>query len=495
MNKPISIGIVGSGTAGLIFALMARKGFPYSDITIISSSQKGIVGVGEGSTEHWREFMNYCDIGTEDLIVNTAATHKYGIRYEGWTNKRPDYIHSISGIGEIFAFGLHAEYMKYFEDDKSLTSQTGSIGLIKNQIIKENLHMNTNQYHFDTFKLNDFLVGICFKRMIKFVDGNVETIEKDLNSGFIKSITTDKKEKVEADFWIDASGFSRVLMNDIDNKEWVSFSDYLMCDSAIAFPTESDPSGQIRPYTRARAASSGWIWEIPTQERRGNGYVFSSKFITEDEAVAEAEKVSGYKIDTCRSFKFNPGYLKNQWYKNCIAVGLSSSFVEPLEATSIGSSIIQAKMAIGGIASFSENSSFIQKNYNSKIEQTMRNILTMIRLHYISDREDTPFWKEYLSMPVNEELSDMIGLWSEQVPSQYDAGNHHYLMFGTRHFAHVMQGQNLINPEISKIAMDNMGLRQAIEKNSDDVRSARYSKELVDHKEALMETVRLNLEQ
>lgn len=494
MNKPISIGIVGSGTAGLIFALMARKAFPFSDITVISSSQKGIVGVGEGSTEHWRDFMHICDIGVEDLIVNTGATHKYGIRYEGWTNKRPDYIHSISGVNEIFAFGLHAEYMKYLEDDKSITSQTGSVGLIKNQIIKENLHSNTNQYHFDTFKLNDFLTSICFKRMIKFIDGDIELIEKDSNSGFINSVTTNKKETVSADFWIDASGFSRVLMKELENDEWVSFSEYLMCDSAIAFPTESDPSGQIRPYTRARAASSGWMWEIPTQERRGNGYVFSSNFINEDEAIAEAEKVSGYKIDSHRSFKFNPGYLKNQWHKNCIAVGLASSFVEPLEATSIGSSIIQAKMALGGIASFSQGSIFIQKNYNNKLEQTMRNILTMIRLHYISDREDTPFWKEYLSMPINEELSEMIGLWSEQVPSQYDAGSQHHLMFGTRHFSHVMQGQNLIPPHISTMAMDNMGLRQQVEKNSDDIRSARYSKEMVDHKEALEETVRLSLE-
>lgn len=486
-KNPVSIGIVGSGTAGLISALIFRKAFPFSDITIVSSSQKGIIGVGEGSTEHWREFMDICDIGVEDLIINAGATHKYGIRFENWNNKNSDYFHSVSGVQDIFAFGIHAEYLKFFEDDKMLTSQTGSIGLVRNQIMKENLHNNTNQFHFDTFKLNDYLTSLCFARSIKFVDDEVVAINTDEREN-IKSVATKLNGDIAADVWIDASGFSRTLMTMMGNTEFVSFSEYLPCDSAIAFPTEEDTNNQIKPYTRAIACSSGWMWEIPTQERRGNGYVFSSKFLSEEEAVAEAEQVCGYKIEKHRFFQFNPGYLKTQWHKNCIAIGLSSSFVEPLEATSIGATIIQAKTVVAGISSYTPSSVAIQKDYNKTMAETMENLLTMIRLHYVSDRVDTPFWRHMKTVPLNKTLQDLLDIWSERPPSRYDVSHQHNLLFSSRHFAHVVQGQGLVPPEPSTSAMFNMGLRQIVEKQSDAIRVSRYSRELVDHKKALQDT-------
>ena len=151
--KPVSIGIVGSGTAGLLAGLMLRAAFPLSEITIISSSAIGIVGVGEGSTEHWKQFMQICNIPLEEMILETAATHKYGIRFENWTTHTPDYFHSVGGVDEIYAFGYHASYMKFIEQNKLITNQTGSVGLWENKIPRQNLHKTTNQFHFDTFKL------------------------------------------------------------------------------------------------------------------------------------------------------------------------------------------------------------------------------------------------------------------------------------------------------------------------------------------------------
>lgn len=480
--------IVGAGTAGLIASIMLRRAFPNDEITNISSSKIGIIGVGEGSTEHWKEFMELCDIGVDDLITNTSATHKYGIRFENWTKKRPDYFHSVSGPSEVWAAGLYGEYLGFLEQDKSLTSQTGGVWLINNQIVRENMHNNTNQFHFDTHQLNDFLIGVCFKRMIRFVDDEVANVNLS-TSGYIDSVDLKSGQTIEADVWIDATGFSRILMTAMGNTDWKSFSDYLACDSAIAFPTESDPNGQIRPYTRARAATSGWMWEIPTQERRGNGYVYSSKFLTEEQAVAEAESMSGYKIEKHRSFKFDPGYMPTQWFKNCISIGLASSFVEPLEATSIGSTIIQCRHLALGLTSFTNTSRAIQADYNRKMKEMMENILDMIRLHYVSDRDDTTFWKHVSTLPISPGLQNLIDLWNERPPSHYDYPGSSLLMFTGRHFAHVMQGQNLINPEMASLALNNLFIRQTVEKNSDNIRHGRYSKEMIDHKTALLETV------
>lgn len=488
-SNKISFGVVGSGTAGLITSIVLRQAFPTSEITNVSSSKIGIVGVGEGSTEHWRYFMDRCNIGVDEVIKNTGATHKYGIRYENWTTAVPDYFHSVAAIFDVDGWGIVTEYLSYLENSKLITTQTTNVGLVQDKIVRENLHNNTNQYHFDTFLLNDFLIGVCFKRMIKFIDDEVDHLVFD-NNGYIDAVVTSSGETVYADVWIDATGFSRSLMSKMGNNEWSSFSKYLIVDSAIAFPTESDPNGRIKPYTRARAASSGWMWEIPTQTRRGNGYVYSSAHITDDEAVDEARKISGYdNIAPARSFRFDPGYLKSQWYKNCVAVGLSSSFVEPLEATSIGSTIIQAMNIAEYCSSYVRGAERLVADYNRHMEKTMLNILDMIRLHYMSDRKDTEFWKDASSRPIPESLQHLLDLWQERAPGHFDISNSGNLMFLVRNFVHVAQGQNLIPSYPSTLALDRFGIRQIIEKKSDQTRSNRYARELVDHRQALMETV------
>lgn len=486
-QKPESLAIVGSGTAGLIAALLLRRAFPLSDITVISSSKIGIIGVGEGSTEHWRQFMDICDIPLEEMIVATAATHKYGIRYENWHTKNTDYFHSVGAIDEVFAFGLYGVYMGLLEQERLFTPNTSSVGIIKDKIPRSGLHKSTNQFHFDTFKLNEYFTSLAFKRNIRFVDAEVNQVIVDTETGNISSVKTDAGDEISAYFWFDASGFSRVLMNEVGNTDWESFNKYLLSNTAIPFPTESDPNGRIRPYTRARAASSGWMWEIPTQERRGNGYVFSSDFLSPEQAVEEAEKMSGYKISNPRVISFDAGYLKTPWVKNCMAIGLASSFVEPLEATSIGSTIQQVKHAIPYIASYAPGNTASQKHFNKGFGKMMRNILTMIRLHYYTDRADTPFWKAMSSMPVNDELQELIELWAERPPSRYDFDSNSGEMFLTPHLAHVAQGQGIISKDACTRAMNIMSIREEIFYEIDTMRQNRHNHELVDHGQSLRE--------
>lgn len=482
-----SFGIVGSGTAGLLTALILRKAFPSSAITIVSSSKVGIIGVGEGSTEHWRVFMDMCDIPLEKMIVATAATHKYGIRYEGWTEHTPDYFHSVGSTDDINAYGLFATYMQCFTDDLKLTPQFSSVGIVKNKIPRASLHNSTNQYHFDTFKLNEYFISVAFNRAIQFIEGEIKSINVDSTDGYITSVTTDRNETLHADIWFDASGFSKVLMKQLNNDSWVSYSKYLLCDSAIPFPTESDPSGQIRPYTRAKAASSGWIWEIPTQERRGNGYVYSSQFISDDAARAEVESRVGYQSNSDRVIRFNAGYMPNVWEKNCIAVGLAGSFVEPLEATSISTTIQQIRMAIPYLASFTKGNTKSQIAYNKEFAIIADNILTMIRMHYFSDRKDSEFWAAMSKMPINDGLAEIIDLWSERPPSRFDFNKSQFQLFHAPHFAHVAQGQGIIPKLPSELALFQLDLSSQVQRKLDDMRHASRAHELVDHAKALQE--------
>jgi tryptophan halogenase len=483
-NKPISFGVVGSGTAGLLSAIMLRKAFPLSPVTIISSSTIGIVGVGEGSTEHWREFMVLCDIPLEEMIERTAATHKYGIRFEGWSNVFPDYFHSVSGDETLYGWGLYPTYAGFLEAGQALTSQTSSVGLVQNKIKREGLHTNTNQYHFDTFKLNNYFTDICFKRSVKMIDGTVKDISRDANTGCITEVSLDNGTSVSADFWIDASGFQRVLMSRLNSTDWTSFSDYLLVDSAVAAPSSEDPNG-IRPYTRAIAKNAGWMFEIPTRERRGNGYVFSSQFTSEDSAINELEKQIGELKTQPRTFKFDAGHLKNPWVHNCLAVGLAGAFVEPLEATSIGSTIQQLRLAIPSLASFADTHTASQRHYNKSFNIMMDNILTMIRLHYMTDKTNSEFWLASANMKVNDSLQELLDLWQERTPSRMDVSTNHGEMFHAPHLLHVAQGQGLLNPEVATRMIDNFNLRMQVEQDMSKRRHERFNHELIDHRESL----------
>jgi tryptophan halogenase len=237
------------------------------------------------------------------------------------------------------------------------------------------------------------------------------------------------------------------------------------------------------------------MFEIPTQQRRGNGYIFSSAHISTDKAIEEAEAMTGYKVpENPKTFKYDAGFLKNQWVKNCVSVGLASSFVEPLEATSIGSTLIQLKFLIQNVASYTKKSSKMQIAYNKTITQTMRNILTMIRLHYVSDRRDTQFWTDQATMPLNDELEELIDLWSEKAPSRYDPYQEPNLMFHVPHLVHVMQGQGLLPKEPSSLALDRLNLRQKVNMEMDNFRNSRHNHELIDHKIGLLEIGHLDEE-
>ena len=473
-----NIAIVGGGTAGLVSALILRKTYPNLKIDLIESKKIGIVGVGEGTTEHWQEFMAECDISLSELIKETDATFKYGINFDNWNGDGKNYIHSVSGN-----FNVESQTFSKVVYSHIIASGGSPKDLI-HDYIEKSLHTEpywtVNQFHFNTFKLNDFLHKLCEKRNIGIIEDEVEEILLS-DDGAIDQIKTSNRGFLSYDFYVDCTGFHRLFLEKTMGVKWKSYSKYLPMNSAIAFPTEKTEN--IPSWTLSKAMSSGWLWRIPTQERYGNGYVFNDNFTSFEDAKREVEELYGYEVNVAKEIKFDAGCLEKFWHKNCVAIGLSSSFIEPLEASSIGCSIQQAFIFSTAIASYTPNTEFSERTFNELNIKIIDNILDFVALHYVTKRRDSDFWKstEHLIKP--EGLEEKLEVFKHKMPSKADF-EAPQLMFKAGNWILVMHGLGLIDKKIAEkeLQMQNKLLLESLKYNTkfvyDDCR-------FVSHREAL----------
>ena len=444
-----SINILGGGTAGLIAALMLRASYDHLDITIIESSEYGIVGVGEGSTEHWKTFMDHANIDIYDLFKETGATFKTGIRFENWHGDGTEYWHSLP---EFVSFrdhriGLFPTMAKIIAEGSDPMRSVYYPTTISEHA--EPYHAILNQYHFDTRKLNSFFHKLCSERNIKIIDDIIDDVEFDDN-GFVKSLIG-KKGKYISDFFIDSSGFRRVISSKMGT-EWVDCSKYLPMNSAFAAPTPYQE--EIPSHTLARALSSGWMWRIPTQERFGNGYVFCDNFISDEDAEKEFRSQFSHPIEIAKKFKFTAGYVNKFWNKNCLSIGLSGMFVEPLEASSIGSTIQQMFGLCAEVFYWDKNNSTTEKRYNEIFTRVATNIVDFIQLHYFTKRNDSEFWKW---AKTGIELTDFHKEHLEEFKTNLPGLIHFdqtYLMFKDLNYMQVMHGLDLFDQPKVKERID-----------------------------------------
>ncbi len=440
--------ILGGGTSGLITALMMKKGWPNLPVTLIESSQIGIIGVGEGSTEHWKKFINHIGVTVPELVRETGATYKVGIKFTNWHGDGTAYFHSLSeqygGFDE--QSGLPFTWIRMVGEDWDPLKTVWSLS--QNSCHVEPLHDILSQYHFDTFKLNKFLHDLCKKRGITVVDTEIDHVNLD-DQGYVKNLVDAQGQQHNFDFYVDCSGFKRVIGSKLDAK-WISRTDELPMNSAIAFPTGY--TEDIPSYTEATALSSGWCWRIPTQERYGNGYVFCDQFIDETKAYDEVSE--HYKklnitdhIEVGKRIKFGAGHVEKFWIKNCIMVGLSGIFVEPLEASSIGTTIQQCFLMLPSIAFWERGEEFTANKYNEHMSRISDNIVDFIQLHYFTQRNDSEFWRW---CQTNLKWTDFNREHLEYFKNNYV--NPHYfnmplIMFSHLNYAQVMHGLRLFNNE------------------------------------------------
>jgi tryptophan halogenase len=481
--------VVGSGQSGLIAALLVRHTIPgYANITVISSSDIPPVAIGESSTEQWDSFEQIVGMSRRETIRQCDATFKYGIRFMDWTNHTPDYMHSVSSP-QLYSNQFNSLYSYIDASKLLLTPALSPRGLTEGLVTNFDAHddrilKQVNQLHFDTHKLNKYLRNFCVQDGIEFVDAEVQGIERDSHTGDITKLVT-SNGNYSADFVIDASGFNKTVLSMLGEVHVTTFEDILPCNSALVFQTPPEADSNLKPYTLAKALSAGWRWEIPTYDRRGNGYVFSSNHITESQALEEIEKDLGIKIPDARLIEFTPHYVTNSWQFNCVAVGLASNFVEPLEATSIAATINQVRLLCSNLPTYKPNSASLRNSYLRTFEGIVDNMLAMVAMHYVSDRVDSPMWIEQQNRPKTDLLQSLIEIMEHRGPEDHDIPHTGFELFRPVHFWHVGQGQGLINQENSQIGLNAHGSEQRAKDLVDEMTKNHGLSGNVDHRRVI----------
>jgi len=474
-KKPYKFVVVGGGTAGWISALYLRYKSPTSEIVLVESDSIGVLGAGEGTTPPFIDFLDKVKIPLSRLVKETSSTIKNGIKFVNWQGSDDYYYHGFNASDEVglASFDSH-QYLydtsvlfahgeatgKPFSNYNYLDrlSEANKVPFLPhpeydNQIIPDPIFKylyNANYaVHFDAIALADFFKRVATEeREITRIEGKV--VSESTNSvGEIESLHLESGETIEGDFFIDCTGFAKRLIGGLYQSEWEDHSPYLTVDSAMPYFLPVDLNN-LAPYTESTAMKYGWSWKIPLQHRYGCGYVFDSNYLTDEEAKAEIVEFLGEEPVWPRekSFKFTPGYYKTPWVKNCLAVGLSSGFIEPLEATSIWATILQLTHALKDIGLVKNRNQKSIDEFNKYSCRINDNIFNFVYLHYMGGREDTDFWKHYQSQSnAPKPLKKILSTWDYRLPRYTDFEGD---IFSLESWLSVSKGVSKINSKTYK---------------------------------------------
>jgi len=418
LEKPIkNVVIAGGGTAGwMAAALLAKTLGKVVNVTLIESDEIGTVGVGEATIPPLVTYLRLLDIKEQDFMAATQATFKLGISFENWRNVGEHYIHSFGTTGTDHwaagfqhfwlrdrARGSQVDYGEYCLELKAAQANRFS------HLPKQGLNY---AFHIDATLLAGFLRTFSEKLGARRIEGKIVEVVTEPASGDVLSLKLDSGQVVEGDLFIDCTGFRGLLIEQTLHTGYEDWSHWLLNDSAVALQTESVI--EAIPYTRSIAHDAGWQWRIPLQHRVGNGLVYSSRYMSDDEARALLlKKIVGGHVNKPRLLKFRTGRRLKNWNRNVVALGLASGFLEPLESTSIH--LIQRGM-IRLLQMFPHDG--IRQSevdeYNRQSLREIEHIRDFIILHYkVTNRQDTPFWRHCREMQVPESLAHRIALFRE----------------------------------------------------------------------------------
>jgi tryptophan halogenase len=413
------IAIIGGGTAGWMTAAAFSKilGRDYASITLVESDAIGTVGVGEATIPQINIFNRMLGINEDDFVRRTKGSFKLGIQFVDWAKKGHTYFHPFGKYGvDMEGVSFHAFWQRLYSqgqapwiDEYSLQAKAAEMGKFMRPIDAGKSPLSTIAYafHFDAGLYALFLREYAEAAGTVRREGKVVRVHQRSDDGFVESVELEDGSRIEADLFIDCSGFHGLLIEGAMQSGYVDWSKYLPCNRAMAMPCAG--VDDITPYTRSTARESGWQWRIPLQHRIGNGYVYCSDFISDDD-VRETllANLDGEPLAEPRIIKFTTGHRKHHWIKNCVAIGLSSGFMEPLESTSIW--MIQSGLA--RLLSNFPDMTFSQVDidrYNRVITTETEEIRDFLVLHYkATERDDTPFWDYCRNMEVPDRLAEKI---------------------------------------------------------------------------------------
>ena len=419
-NRIRSIAIIGGGTAGWMAAAALTKllGPKYATITLVESDEIGTVGVGEATIPQIGIFNRTLGIDENEFIRATQGSFKLGIQFVDWARKGHTYFHPFGTYGvDMEGVSFFAYWLKLHQSGDPRSVEEFSIQAAAaraGKFMRPNLADPRSflakiayAFHFDASLYAKYLRGLAEGRGAIRQEGKVVDVVLRGEDGFIEAVIMADGSRVEADLFIDCSGFRSLLVGQTLGGAFEDWSHWLPCDRAAAVPCDNAP--RITPYTRSTADLAGWRWRIPLQHRTGNGYVYCSEFIGDDEAAATlVAKLDGAAQADPRFLRFKAGIRKPSWIKNCVALGLAAGFLEPLESTSIH--LVQS--GIAKLLAMFPDRNFDQADidrYNRVTYTEWEQIRDFIVLHYkATEREDTELWRHVKHMQVSDSLAEKI---------------------------------------------------------------------------------------
>jgi tryptophan halogenase len=456
-HKPVRrIVIAGGGTAGwMVAAAISKTLGKVLDIKLIESDEIGTVGVGEATIPPLVHFNRLLNISEQDFMAATQATFKLGIHFENWRDVGGHYFHSFGTTGrDHWTAGFQHFWLKGRE--RKVAGDYGDYCLELKASLESRFAHLPNQglnyaFHIDAGLYARFLRKFAEGYGTRRIEGKIVEVPVDGQTGYITGIKLDSGEVIEGDLFIDCTGFRGLLIGNALHVGYEDWSHWLFNDSAVALQTES--VGPAIPYTRSIAHDSGWQWRIPLQHRVGNGMVYCSRYLSDEKAKQTLlGNIEGKVLTEPRVIRFRPGQRLKTWKKNCVAIGLASGFIEPLESTSIhliqrGITRLMQMFPSNGI-----RQSDIDE-YNRQTWQEIEHIRDFIVLHYhVTDRVDSPFWRSCRGMEIPASLAHRINLFRE-TGRVFRGPNE---LFGENSWIQVMLGQGVI-PESHHPAADLMG--------------------------------------
>jgi len=459
-DRPINrVVIAGGGTAGwMAAAALSRLVGRQLEVTLVESEEIGTVGVGEATIPTLLTMNRLLQIPEPDFIKATSGTFKLGIRFENWLYEGHDYIHSFGDTGKGCWAGGFQHFWKKGQQ-QGLAEEYGAYctelrAAVENKFGILSEHKLNYAYHLDATAYGQYLRRLAEANGTQRIEGQIAHISVSESTGFIDYLQLKDGQQVTGDLFIDCTGFRALLIEDALRTGFDDWSHWLPCNRAWAVQTEL--TGEPVPYTRAIAHDSGWRWRIPLQHRVGNGLVYCSDYLDDDAARERLlSLVDGTPIINPRPIRFTTGQRRQYWNKNCIALGLSSGFIEPLESTSIHF-IQNGIMWLLLMFPDSVMSQASVDEYNNKLRGEAERIRDFIVLHYFANqRTGEPFWDMCRDLPIPESLSQRMALFKEtgRVFKPQDD------VFSENSWVQVMMGQGLI-PESYHNIVDSMSNEQ-----------------------------------